>query len=63
MSSGFEVQQIIVDKNNLKKLKSLDEEIFTIQVGLFYHFYSLSFVYKWDWVFLQSPVSTLFLSG
>ena len=51
MSSGFEVQQIILDKNTLKKLKAQDEEIFTIQVGLFDHWYSRSFIKKWTGVF------------
>lgn len=32
LSSGFEVRAVTVDKNPLKKLKTQDEEIFTIQV-------------------------------
>ena len=35
LSSGFEVRAVTVDKNPLKKLKTQDEEIFTIQVSLF----------------------------
>ena len=35
LSSGFEVRAVTMDKNPLKKLKTQDEEIFTIQVSLF----------------------------
>ena len=35
MSSGFEVRSLTMDRNPLKKLKTQEEEVFTIQVGLF----------------------------
>lgn len=59
MSSGFEVRQINVDKNPLKKLKAQDEEIFTIQVGLFEYLNTFVCI-RMGLVFLQSSVSTLF---